>query len=192
MKDLFKKRQPPAKLIRQFYKRFANGEQYIEFERSNNKFVIVSQVPQFYWQQQKVFNHVKPLIDLYGKEYTEEELYGRYGLVSLLEPYQREYNKIMNSHSEHISKATYAFMTVEDGSVDTDELNNEVLPMNEIVVYRQGCREPELKTTTLATEDYLKSADYCLRKMGQIVVNFIEAHKKENNNDRISQNRDFI
>ena len=53
--------------------------------------------------------------------------------------------------------------------------------MGKIVVYRQGGREPELKTATLATEGYLKSADYCLNKMYQIVANFIEAHKKENN-----------
>ena len=179
MKDLFKQKQPPARLVRQFYKRFANGEQYIELQGFSDKFSIVSQDRQFYWQQQKVYNHIKPLINLYCKEYTEEELYGRYGLVSLLEPYQREYNRIMNLHSEHISMATHGYMVVEDGSVDTDELSEEGLPMGKIVVYRQGGREPELKTATLATEGYLKSADYCLNKMYQIVANFIEAHKKE-------------
>lgn len=181
MKDLFKKKRPTARLVRQFYKRFANGEQYIELQGFRDKFSIVSQDKQFYWQCQKVYNHIKPLIDLYGKEYTEEELYGRYGLVSLLEPYQREYNRIMNLHSEHIYMATHSYMVVEDGSVDTDELSEEGLPMGKIVVYRQGGREPELKTATLATEGYLKSAEYCLNKMHEIVENFIEAHKKENN-----------
>ena len=181
MKDLFNQKQPPARLVRQYYKRFANGEQYIELQGFGDKYSIISQDKQFYWQHQKVYNHIKPLVNLYGKDFTEEELYGRYGFVSLLEPYQREYNRIMNLHSEHIGLATYGFMTVEDGSVDVDELSEEGLPMGKIVVYRQGGREPELKTATLSTEGYLKSADYCLNKMYQIVANFIEAHKKENN-----------
>ena len=181
MKDLFKQKQPPARLVRQFYKRFANGEQYIELQGFGDKVSIVSQDKQFYWQQRKIYNHIKPLIDLYGKGFTEEELYGRYGLASLLEPYQREYNRIMNLHSEHISMATHGYMVVEDGSVDTDELSEEGLPMGKIVIYRQGGREPELKTATLLTEGYLKSAEYCLNKMYQIVANFIEANKKENN-----------
>ena len=180
MKDLFKQKQPPARLVRQFYKRFANGEQYIELQGFSDKFSIISQDRQFYWEVNRVYNHIKPLIDLYCKDFTEEELYGRYGLVSLLEPYQRKYNYIMEKHSQHIDFATSGYIVVEDGSVDTDELAEEGLPTGKIVVYRQGGREPELKTATLATEGYLKSAEYCLNKMYQLVANFIEAHKKEN------------
>lgn len=165
-----------ARKIRQFYKRFANGEQYIELSPFCG---IVELDKRYYWQSQKVFNHIAPLIDLYGDGLTEEELYGRHGLVSLLEPYQREYNRIMNLHSEHIGFATYGYMAVEDGSVDADELCEEGLMAGKVIVYRQGARSPELHKDALNTKPYLESADYCLTQMYGIAVNFSKTRKKE-------------
>ena len=165
-----------AKKIRQFYKRFANGEQYIELSPFLG---IIDQDKRYYWQSQKVFNYIAPLIDLYGDSLTEEELYGRNGLVSLLAPYQREYNRIMNLHSEHIGYSTYGFMAVEDGSVDADGLCEEGLMAGKILVYRQGARNPELQKDTLNTKPYLESADYCLTQMYGIALNFSKTHKKE-------------
>ena len=168
-----------AKKVRQFYKRFANGEQYIELD---SLYGIINQEKRYYWQSQKVFNHIAPLIFEYGNDLTEEELYGRHGLVSLLEPYQREYNRIMNLHSEHIELATYGFMAVEDGSVDADELCEEGIMAGKILVYRQGARAPELNKDTLDTEPYIKSADYCLMRMHYIASTFSKTHKKEQSN----------
>ena len=169
----------PAKKVRQFYKRFANGEQYIELHPA---FGVIEQDKRYYWQQQKVFNHIAPLIGLYGKGLTEEELYGRNGLVSLLEPYQREYNRIMNLHSEHLGFATYGYISVEDGSVDTDELSEDGLMAGKILVYRQGARPPEYEKDTLDTKPYLESAEYCLNQMITIAVDFFETHSKESQN----------
>ncbi len=166
----------PAKKVRQFYKRFAQGEQYIELCPIMG---IVEQDKRYYWQQQKVFNHIAPLIDLYGKGLTEEELYGRHGLVSLLEPYQREYNRIMNLHSEHVGFATHGYIAVEDGSVDTDELSEEGLMAGKILIYRQGGVKPELQKDTLNTKPYLESAEYCLNQMITIAVDYFETHSKE-------------
>ena len=165
-----------AKKVRQFYKRFAQGEQYIELDSFLG---IVEQDKRYYWQQNKVFNRISPLIALYGKGFTEEQLYGRHGLVSLLEPYQRKYNRIMNLHSEYIEFATYGYMAVEDGSVDTDELSEEGLGAGKIVIYRQGARPPELHRDGLNTNPYLESAEYCLNQMITIAVDFFETHDKE-------------
>lgn len=165
-----------AKIARRFYKRFANGEQYIEL---CPVYGIVEQNKQYYWQQNKVFNHIKPLIDLYGKGLSEEELYGRNGLVSLLEPYQREYNSIMNLHNEHIRFATYGVMSVEDGSVDTDELIEESICAGKILIYRQGARSPELQKDTLNVSQYIESAEYCLKQMSSIAVKFCKIRDKE-------------
>ncbi len=172
--DIFGKKVIPAKKVRQYYKRFAKGEQYIELHPA---FGIIDQDKQYYWQSRKVFNHIAPLIDLYGGGLTEEELYGRHGLVSLLEPYQREYNRIMNLHSEHIRFATYGFMAVEDGSVDTDELSEEGICAGKILIYRQGSNSPKLEKDTLNTKPYTESADYVLTQMYGIAVNFEKTHK---------------
>ena len=169
------KNKIPAKKVRQFYKRFAKGEQYIELCPING---IVENYKTYYWQSRKVFNHIAMLIDLYGKELTEEELYGRHGLVSLLEPYQREYNRIMNLYSEHIEFATYGFITVEDGSVDTDELSEEGLVGGKVLIYRQGADRPKIEKDTLNTKPYTESADFILTQMYGIAVNFEKTHKK--------------
>lgn len=174
--ETLKTKSIPAKKIRQYYKRFAKGEQYIEL---HPVFGIVEQEKRFYWQQNKVFNHIAPLIDLYGQSLTEEELYGRNGMVSLLEPYQREYNRIMNLHSEHIEFATYGYIAVEDGSIDTDELAEEGLMAGKILVYRQGARTPEFQKGELNTSTYLKCAEYCLSRMITIAVVFMKTHSKE-------------
>lgn len=159
----------PAKKVRQFYKRFANGEQYIEISPFGE---IAEQDRRYYWQLQRVYNHIKPLIDLYGKGLTEEQLYGRNGLVSLLEPYQREYNRIMNKHSEHIAFATLGYMAVEDGSVDADELSEEGLMAGKVLIYRQGGRPPEIHKDELNTSPYLESAEYCYSQMVRITKMF--------------------
>ena len=163
-----------AKKVRQFYKRFANGEQYIELSPF---YGIAEQDKSYYWQQQKVFNHIAPLIDLYGKCLSEEQLYGRHGLVSLLEPYQREYNRIMNLHSEHIDFAVHGVLSVEDGSVDADELCEDGLMAGKIIIYRQGARSPELQQQALNTDAFLKSADFILTQMYGIAANFEKTHK---------------
>ena len=165
----------PVKKVRQYYKRFAQGEQYIKL----TPFGIEVQDKQYWWQDIKVFNHVAPLISLYGKDLTEDELYGRYGLVSLLEPYQREYNRIMNLHNEHIRYATYGYMAVEDGSVDTDELSEDGLMPGKIIIYRQGSRLPEFEKDTLDTNPYIESAKYCLDQMYRIAIDFRDTHLKE-------------
>lgn len=171
---ILKQKIIPAKKVRQYYKRFAKGEQYIELCPING---IIETYKTYYWQSRKAFNHIAPLIDLCGSGLTEEELYGRHGLVSLLEPYQREYNRIMNLHSEHISMATHGYMVVEDGSVDVDELSEEGLGAGKILIYRQGGRSPELQKDNLNTEPYLKSADYIITQMYGIAVNFEKTHK---------------
>ena len=93
----------PASKVRQFYKRFASGEQFIELSQVSpitNDFAEVDK--RYWWQETRVYNMVKPLVQAYGANLTENQLYGKEGLVSLLEPWQRKYNEIMNMHSVHL------------------------------------------------------------------------------------------
>lgn len=169
--EKLKKKSIPAKKIRQYYKRFAKGEQYIELHPVLG---IVETDKRYYWQSKKVFNHIALVVEAWKDDATEEELYGRNGLVALLEPYQREYNRIMNLLDEHISFATYGFMAVEDGSVDTDALIEEGLGAGKILIYRQGSRSPELQKDTLNTSQYIEAANYCIKQMNFIAEKFVE------------------
>ena len=163
-----------ASKVRQFYKRFANGEQYIELgplSAVTNDFEEVSK--RYWWQDNRVYNMVKPLIMVYGANLTEDQLYGRDGLVSLLEPWQRKYNDIMNSHSIHLDYATYGYMTVEDGSLDIDELSEEGLAPGKILWYRQGSNWPHIEKDALKPEAYIESAEYCYKQMVKVCEMFV-------------------
>jgi hypothetical protein len=156
------KRKIPVKTLKQYYKRFAHGEQYISIDGAGK---IVSEDKNYYWQQRGVYNLVLPIILSLGKDLSEDSLYGRNGLVALLEPYQRAYNKVINLHNEHLESATHGWMAVEDGSVDVDDLSEEGLAPGKIVIYRQGSKAPAVIKDSLNTEPYLKSADYYLNLM---------------------------
>ena len=163
----------PASKVRQFYKRFANGEQYIELPVSpiTNDFEEVSK--RYWWQDNKVYNMVKPLIMVYGTNLTEDQLYGKEGLVALLEPWQRKYNEILNMHSVHLDFATSGYVVVEDGSLDVDELSEEGLAPGKILVYRQGANWPHIEKDTLKSEGYIESADYCYAQMVRTCEMFV-------------------
>ena len=74
----------PASKVRQFYKRFVNGEQNIYLNEFTGE--VAETEKNYYWQHLGVYNMVSPLIAVYGKDLTENQIYGREGLVSLLEP----------------------------------------------------------------------------------------------------------
>lgn len=151
-----------AKQARRFYKRFANGEQYLELDAAKG---IVTSEKDYYWQQQEVYNKVLPLLKTYGKDLTADQLYGKNGLVSLLYPWQKKYNTIMNAHDEHVALSAHGYMLVEDGSVDIDRLEEEGMAPGKILVYRQGSVPPVFEKPALNNMPYLEAANYCYQQM---------------------------
>ena len=65
--------------------------------------------------------------------------------ISVIErciPIQRAYNAIKNKKHEFISRLASGVLTVEDGSVDIDNLEDEGLAPGKILVYRNGSTPP--------------------------------------------------
>jgi hypothetical protein len=176
MEQVKKRKSIPAKTFKQYYKRFANGEQYISINPITGKIEKEDRI--YWWQQQGVYNYILPIIKSQGKDLTEDDLYGKAGLVALLEPYQRAYNKIMNLHNEHIEFSTYGFMAVEDGSVDVEALEADGLGPGKIVVYRQGSIAPSVTKDELNIQQYLESAEYYCDKMLAAAETFCNIIKK--------------
>ncbi len=74
-------------------------------------------------------------------------------IVERLIPIQRAYNAVKNRKHEYINRLSMGVMTVEDGSVDVDDLENEGLEPGKILVYRQGSNAPEMmKDNSMPTE----------------------------------------
>lgn len=65
-------------------------------------------------------------------------------IVDRLIPVQRAYNAVRNRKHEFLNRLSMGVLTVEDGSVDTDELTEEGLLPGKVLVYRQGGKAPEM------------------------------------------------
>lgn len=65
-------------------------------------------------------------------------------VVDRLIPLQRAYNAVRNRKHEFLNRLSMGVVTVEDGSVDTDELAEEGLCPGKILVYRQGSQPPAM------------------------------------------------
>jgi len=89
-------------------------------------------------------NRVYPFI----KQVSTKQITSFWG-TSVIErciPLQRAYNAIKNKKHEYISRLASVVLTVEDGSVDVDNLEEEGLAPGKILVYRNGSTPPEFLT----------------------------------------------
>lgn len=64
-------------------------------------------------------------------------------VVERLIPVQRAYNAVKNRKHEFINRLSLGVLSVEDGSVDLDNLEDEGLCPGKVLVYRQGASEPK-------------------------------------------------
>ena len=65
-------------------------------------------------------------------------------IIDRLIPVQRAYNAVRNRKHEFLNRLSMGVLTVEDGSVDTDELSEDGLLPGKVLVYRQGGKAPEM------------------------------------------------
>lgn len=65
-------------------------------------------------------------------------------IIDRLIPVQRAYNAVKNRKYEFLNRLSMGVLTVEDGSIDTDELSEEGLLPGKVLVYRQGGKPPEM------------------------------------------------
>lgn len=64
-------------------------------------------------------------------------------VIERLIPVQRAYNAVKNRKHEFINRLSLGVLSVEDGSVDLDNLEDEGLCPGKVLVYRQGAVEPK-------------------------------------------------
>ena len=78
------------------------------------------------------------------------------GIVERLIPIQRSYNAVKNRKHEFLNRVSMGVLTVEDGSVDLDNLEDEGLSPGKILVYRQGANAPRFMSTNQVPSDFEK------------------------------------
>lgn len=65
-------------------------------------------------------------------------------VVERIIPVQRAYNTVKNRKHEYMNRIAMGVLAVEDGSVDTDNLEEEGLSPGKVLVYRQGSNPPSM------------------------------------------------
>lgn len=69
-------------------------------------------------------------------------------------PVQRAYNAVKNRKHEFLNRIAMGVLTVEDGSVDADNLETEGLAPGKILTYRQGSTPPKLLAPGSVPSDF--------------------------------------
>ncbi len=75
-------------------------------------------------------------------------------VIERLIPVQRAYNAVKNRKHEFLNRLSMGIMTVEDGSIDTDDLAEEGLSPGKVLVYRQGSKAPEMMNDITMPDDF--------------------------------------
>ena len=65
-------------------------------------------------------------------------------VIERLIPIQRSYNAIKNRKHEFLNRVAMGILSVEDGSVDIESLEDEGLSPGKVLVYRQGSKPPAI------------------------------------------------
>ncbi len=85
-------------------------------------------------------------------------------IVERIIPVQRAYNAVKNRKHEFLNRLAMGVLTVEDGSVDTDNLEEEGLSPGKILVYRQGSVKPSLMDSGNVPNDFDSEEDRLLQE----------------------------
>ena len=75
-------------------------------------------------------------------------------VIDRLIPVQRAYNAVKNRKHEFLNRLSTGIMTVEDGSVDVDDLSTDGLSPGKVLVYRQGSTPPAMMPNGTLPEDF--------------------------------------
>ncbi len=100
------------------------------------------------------------------KQICNEEI-GSFWGVSMIErliPIQRAYNAVKNRKHEYLNRLTMGVLTVEDGSVDIDNLEEEGLAPGKVLVYRQGSNSPQFLGEEQLPVDFEKEEERLLKE----------------------------
>jgi hypothetical protein len=69
-------------------------------------------------------------------------------------PIQRSFNAIKNRKHEFLNRLSMGVLTVEDGSIDVDDLSEDGLSPGKVLVYRQGSKAPEIMSNLSMPNDF--------------------------------------
>ncbi len=89
-------------------------------------------------------------------------------VIDRLIPIQKSYNAIKNRKHEFMNRLSMGVLTVEDGSIDTENLEDEGLSPGKVLVYRQGATPPTFMNFEKLPVDFASEEDNLLEEFSTI------------------------
>ena len=90
---------------------------------------------------------------------SQPSLFWGTSIVERCIPVQRAYNAVKNRKHEFMNRLCMGIMSVEDGSVDIENLEDEGLSPGKVLIYRQGARAPQMLATSSLPVDFRDEED---------------------------------
>lgn len=89
-------------------------------------------------------------------------------VIERIIPVQRSYNAVKNRKHEYLNRLSMGILTVEDGSIDCDNLIEEGLCPGKVLVYRQGSNAPKIMENGSVPSEFLEEEERLLTEFNQI------------------------
>lgn len=83
-------------------------------------------------------------------------------------PLQKSYNSIKNRKHEFLARLATGVLTVEDGSVDVDNLENNGIEPGKIIIYRNGSTPPKFLDVDNIPEDFEHEEERLLSELNSL------------------------
>ena len=89
-------------------------------------------------------------------------------IIERMIPVQRAYNAVKNRKHEFLNRISMGVLSVEDGSVDMDNLEEEGLSPGKVLIYRQGSNPPEMMASGSLPADFEKEEERLIKEFSEI------------------------
>lgn len=136
-------------------------------EYPNGRLIIVCENQVLYIGELPYINKQENLRGFPFVQQNALQVSGNFWGTSVIErciPVQRAYNAIKNRKHEYLNRLSMGIVTVEDGSVDIDNLIEEGMSPGKVLVYRQGSNPPSLMASGKVPSDFGYEEDRLLQE----------------------------
>ncbi|MBR5192093.1 MAG: hypothetical protein IKW33_01620 [Clostridia bacterium] len=105
-------------------------------------------------------------------------------IIERLIPVQRAYNAVKNRKHEFLNRLSMGVLSVEDGSIDVDDLADEGLSPGKILVYRQGSKAPEIMESNSLPPDFNDEEEKLLSEF--VIISGVSEVSSSSQNAKVS------
>ncbi len=105
-------------------------------------------------------------------------------IIERLIPVQRAFNAVKNRKHEFLNRLSLGVLTVEDGSIDVADLEDDGLEPGKVLVYRQGSTPPEMMEKTDMPSSFNEEEEKLLNEF--VIISGVSDVVSSSENSKVS------